>query len=516
MLDLYACALRFDGDPGVVFERVRERIENWVGKSYSDASHLIGELDGTWRPDKDIEIRWDTTTSPDGSAARWSLSWRRPVPDEPSASLSVKARVQRTSEQASAWFRIVAATSVRQIRPVQVPWTRPPVVRSLVKEQRVSADGRRLLDEPASVGVTSLKQDLLPLLLDPERSLPVVVISLPLDAREPLVDAGKLAGLLAGIAHVFLLSSKEAAQALSSAIGRPRAVYEGAVRLYWPGFSTEGDPHDHPLFQRREIASLRSRGGSVAEHLLRTVGQIAALHAPETWLDLDFKLIDAQERKRNRRAARERFRQEGASDEFLRHLRELESANDQFALEYDRQDAMIDNLQAQVLDLEMAKQQAFDELRRRAHAARAAGPASVYEAVRFAQEDCRRLVFLPEAFESAYSSQYQQPERLYEAFLTMDRIAGRYASGALPHGLGPAFSDEGLDLAKDISDTAKKRYRAEYLRRYGGNTIMLGPHLRIGGGGVRTMMRVYFAIDDVERVFVVGHVGKHLRDASNK
>lgn len=516
MQDLYACALRFDGDPGVTFEEVKERIANWVGKAYDKPDHLLEDLDGSWRPDKDIEIRWDTTTPPDGSAARWTLSWRRPDIDEPSVSIAVKARVQRTAEQASAWFRVVAASTVRQIRPVQVSWTRPPVVRSLVKEHRVVADGRRLIDEPEAIGVAAVEQALVPLLLAPERALPVVVISLPIDAREPLVDAGKMAGLLAGLAHVFLLSSKEATHALSAAVGRPRAVYEGAVRLYWPGFTPESDPNEHLLLQRREIKQIRDREGSVADHLLRLIGRIAALHGPETWLDHDFGLVDAQERKKVRRAARERFRAQGVDDELLRHLRDLESANDQYALEYDRQEAIIEDLNARVLELEASRQTAYDELRRRAHAARAAGPGSVYEAVRFAEEDCRRLVFLPEAFDSAYSAAYQQPENVYEVFLAMDRIAGKYASGALPYGLAGAFGDLGINFASDISDTAKHRFRSDYTRTYRGEEILLGPHIRLGKGSARTMLRIYFAVDERERVFVIGHVGKHLRDATNR
>lgn len=516
MQDLYACALRFEGDPGLIFDEVRSRIEHWVGKTYDDPDRLCNELDGLWRPDKDIEVRWDTTTSPDGTSARWTLSWRRPVLEEPGVSISVKARVQRAADQTSSWFRIVAASSVRQIRPVQVSWTRPPVVRSLVKEQAVIADGRQLVDEPESVGVTAVTHTLLPLLLDVDRALPVVVVTTPLDAREPLVDAGKMAGLLAGIAHVFQLASKEATVALSNALGKPRSAYEGAIRLYWPGFNTESDPNDHPLFRRRDIEALRGTEGSVADHLLHRIAGVAALHGPETWLDHDFALIDAQERKRTRKAARERFRQEGAGDEMLRHLRDLESANDQFALEHDRQEAVIEHLQGQVQELEGSKQAVFDELRRRAHAARASGPTSVYEAVRFAAEDCRRLDILPEALESAYSSTYQQPENVYDAFLAMDRIAGRLAAGTLPAGLAGAFAEAGLNFASDISDTAKRRFKDDYRRRHGDREVMLGPHIRLGAGSARTMLRIYFAVDDTRRSFVVGHVGKHLRDASNK
>lgn len=514
--DLYACALRFDGDPGVVFDAVLDRVQTWIGKTYGDPEHLLKDLDGEWSPEADDEVRWETITSPEGNAARCAISWRRPVLDEPGIATTVKCRVQRTATQAGAWFRVLATSTIRQVRPVNVPWSRPPVVRSLVHEQTVTADGRRLRDEPELLGARGVTDRLVPLLLSPDRSLPVVAITFPLDGHEPLIDADRTAGLLAGIAHVFMLRDEAATFTLSDELTKKRSVYDGAVRIYWPGFSRDADVEAHPLLQRRDIRELRAKHGTVSQALLQDIGRVAAMHGPETWLDRDFDLVQAQVRKRERKAARERLRGEGIGDETLRYIRELESANDEWVLEAERLQADTDELRARTVDLEADLQGVYDELRRRTQAARASGPSSVYEAVRFAQDDCRRLVFLPEAFDSAQDSPYQQPDKVYEAFVRMDDIAARYAADALPRGLVGGFEDIGLDFAHDISDTAKRRYLADYKRRVDGREVLLGPHVRIGAGSQRTMLRIYFAVDHDRRAFIVGHVGKHLRDAGHK
>ena len=515
MQDLYACALRFDDEPAPVFEEVRERIATWIGKSYQDERRL-DPLTDDWAPETGHEVRWETLVPPDGHSARWACSWRRPLSDDGEVQLTTKCRVQRTRETTSAWFRQVAHSTVRAVRPVEFRWTRPPIIRTLLQEQRVVADGRRLLDEPEVYGADRVGSHLLPLLLDPQRSLPVVVVTAPMDDPEPLIDDSKLAGLLVGIAHVIRLRDKAATFAITDALGKQRAVYDGAVRLYWPGFSREAALDAHPLYQRRELADLRRDHGSVADHLLRVIGAVAALHRPETWLDSDYDLADARARKRLRREQRERFRSMGLPEEVLRSLEQYESANTEFAVEHDRLLGQLDEAHARILDLESSLQRSYDELRRRSQAARAGGPESVYEAVRLAAEDCHRIVFLQEAFDSAYESQYQQPERVYDALVAMDRIAHRYAMNGLHDGIAHAFGALGLDYAADVSETAHAMFRDEYVRRYDGREILLGPHLRFGHGAPNKMLRVYFHRDDAKRTFVIGHVGGHLRDQANR
>lgn len=511
MQDLYSCALVFKGDPGAVFDEVQARIAEWVGKTYGEPARLTSELTGEWLPEQGVEVRWETLVPPDGHSARWACSWRRPLSDDGEVQLTTKARVQRTREGSSAWFRQVASSTVRAVRPVEFRWTRPPIVRTLLREQRVIADGRQLLDEPWMIDEAGVARDLLPLLLNPNRTLPLVVVTTPMDDDEPLVDDSKMAGLLGGIAHVARLSGKGATFALTDAVGKPRAAYDGAVRLYWPGFSKDADVLRHPLFQRRDIQEMQRNRMSVAEHLLQQIGAAAALHRVETWFDRDYDLIDARARKKQRRALREGFRDRGTPDEILRLIDDYEAANDEFAVENERLMGEVEAARTRIMELEDELERKHLELKRRTQAARAGGPTSVYEAVSLAREDCSHVIFLQPALESAWDSPYQQPERVYDALIAMDEIAQRYASNELPEGLAKAFDSKGIDFAADISESAQEMFREEYVREYEGREILLGPHLRFGVGSPAKMLRIYFFRDDVKRKFVIGHIGGHLR-----
>jgi cell division septum initiation protein DivIVA len=60
------------------------------------------------------------------------------------------------------------------------------------------------------------------------------------------------------------------------------------------------------------------------------------------------------------------------------------------------------------------------------------GPRSVAEAVQEAAERCSSLVFLEEAFESAWDSPYQQPDKVLGALIKLDEIGSRYKGNNSP------------------------------------------------------------------------------------
>ena len=67
-----------------------------------------------------------------------------------------------------------------------------------------------------------------------------------------LVDAETLASMLAGVAHVAVLSS-EASWGLTHTLGKPYSVYQGAVRCYAAVFSVNDDVRQHRLWLAESI-----------------------------------------------------------------------------------------------------------------------------------------------------------------------------------------------------------------------------------------------------------------------
>lgn len=126
----------------------------------------------------------------------------------------------------------------------------PGVVQQLVTECGIrSISGHELTFAARRIGSDDDVQDLVSLLEDPVRQLPVVVASG--DERsakpdEPLLDADALARAMVGLAHVFILPAPWT-YALSDAFGKTRSVFYGAVRVFLPGFDSTANPHDHRL-----------------------------------------------------------------------------------------------------------------------------------------------------------------------------------------------------------------------------------------------------------------------------
>ena len=84
-------------------------------------------------------------------------------------------------------------------------------------------------------------------LIDPTRKIPHVVLTVPADANEPLLDADFLARRTVGIAKVIVVRASFT-WPLTNYFGKRLSVFEGAIRVYLPGFTEDANPYDHKLF----------------------------------------------------------------------------------------------------------------------------------------------------------------------------------------------------------------------------------------------------------------------------
>ena len=87
----------------------------------------------------------------------------------------------------------------------------------------------------------------------PERQSPIILISRPSSNAEYLLtEIGAMARKVQGLAHVIKLADDRTAQRLRSLLPR-HSCYNGAVRIFWPGFRTEDDPALHPFWHRNKL-----------------------------------------------------------------------------------------------------------------------------------------------------------------------------------------------------------------------------------------------------------------------
>jgi len=125
------------------------------------------------------------------------------------------------------------------------------------------------------------------------------------------------------------------------------------------------------------------------------------------------------------------------------------------------------------------------------------------------------IVFLPEALESVDECTYPNVEKLYSALRTIGDVARGWRAGRLGAGFQGAFKDAGFEYAPGVSNLTVGRTGSQYVRQYRGREILLGPHVKLGKGTSAALLaRVYWWVDEDEKQFVIGHVGRHLKDGT--
>jgi len=196
-----------------------------------------------------------------------SLLWRSEISlAAPVSPLHATIRIRLGSSEGSA------------LRPLDYEFGVPAIVRTLLRDFNVLDAGIRTDSKYVELGASNIPE-LISWIMDSGRRLPIVVVSRA-GSGSILLDARSLAGQLAGIAHVRVLSSSHAAWALTDAVGAELGVWGGAVRVYFPGFSLEDDRRQHRLFPSAQvtnslITTLRSwfgtlSAGSTPEHPIRS------------------------------------------------------------------------------------------------------------------------------------------------------------------------------------------------------------------------------------------------------
>ncbi len=142
----------------------------------------------------------------------------------------------------------------------------PGVVRQVVKSPGLLAGTIRLTDNPVTARSDTDAELLIHGLLDPSRKLPIIILSVPSnsqDPNKPLLDSRMLAGACAGLALVVVLPA-QFSWALTERFGKQLSVYEGAARVYLPGFTDDANPFGgHELILPTRMASVKDAGSAL-------------------------------------------------------------------------------------------------------------------------------------------------------------------------------------------------------------------------------------------------------------
>lgn len=517
MRDVYACSFHLAVPPGIVDSAAHEAAQaalQWAFSHYQEVLDPADAARGRWEGELDY-AEWSTLAASDTSDRLWSLVYFQQ--DKADPSLGWRTTIQLARERSELRFTLRLAIEPIQMRilPAQFSVGRPRIVATLAARFSGEIDGEAVSTRP--VPVTSAEiPDLVGLLTSARRRLPVVVVTIDPRLGRPLIDERKLADRLVGIAHVHVITSGAATYELTDRVGKQFSVFGGAVRVYWPGFSIDGDPFDHRIWLPEKIDQFEASARPLVERITRLFSSVAVLRVPLDPLGRRLRAMSDAAATRELEDLRERLA--AAPDEFT----------DELWADYQRIFDSERALREQVGTLEAelaAMQQNFVTLAREygvggmadvvepEEVEEISSPREAVDAV--AREYPDELVFLAEALGSADASTYPNVPKLTAALRTIGDVARRWRADNLPTGFATAFREAGLDYAPDVSELTVGRTANEYRRSYNGQDVVLGPHVKLGKGtSAGLLARIYWWVDEDRRQFVIGHVGRHLKDGT--
>jgi hypothetical protein len=121
--------------------------------------------------------------------------------------------------------------------------------------------------------------------------------------------------------------------------------------------------------------------------------------------------------------------------------------------------------------------------------------------------------FLPSAFESANESPYHAPASVYTAFETLDELALELDVGTLGQRLEDWLGERGVVYSPHESQPPMGRWGHERRSHDGPSEREIQGHLKFGADGdPQYCLRIYTEWDSDERRWLIGHVGRHLRN----
>ena len=373
------------------------------------------------------------------------------------------------------------------------------------------------------------------LLLNPHRGQPVIVISGNVDG-----SADRLAKRLVGVAHVVRID-KPISDGLTRNFGRDRSVFGNAVRLYRPGFDTDADPFQHPLWVLKGPVLPKWLADELFEHacsISLEVGDIEerapSFHSIRNLL-AEGRLASSEQRLIELRRQTESItstaeekigRLQAINEELEATLAEQKARNGYLAEQLRQADQ---ELQATRLEraaaLEEVRQLRFKlsnqwnevETGYSENDDHVEYPDSWDELETWVEVYGReRLVLHPKAAKAARESPFRDIPLAYKAmdYLVRYYIPMRTRSAEDTDAYlrsKQALAALGLEESDVGTADEIKRYKKEYRRQYDGREVTLDRHLKRGVGfGGDYQFRLYFHYDDAAQKVLVGHMPTHL------
>lgn len=499
-------------------EAFSDAVRSWVAARWPSSSSWfkVNEAGSLQGPDGSI-FRWE----PFAEAGREvvDFTWRHADRDDPSISWVTTATYFKVGGRSRLALRVSNTWDGTSSVPFKAT-TRPRLMLELLRHFDADGIEGRLTLHPKTVSEGDVPSFVRYELFDRDRTYPVLLLTPGPDGKH-LIDADQLATEFVSLAQCVVLPTQGAAIVLTRELAdKTISVFNGAARLYHPGFTKASDPFRHPLLPPRRLLDDAQRYTVASTLALETVRQFKDDAAIPLLRDERAVALD-----KKRESVLASLRDEASSD-----LSTWKGLAEDYAQDNRALQALLRDQENSVRDLTDKIGFYEDKVSALEYALRAQRGAthlsdgdqlagvevgSVLEATEYAQllfED--DFTLLPSALLSAAESGYVRPRRAYE-LLTALAVASRgMKEGPLGRSLKDVFAEQGIDYRPGISKNASKKIRDQHIFQHDGAEYLCDEHLCEGNAyDSRFSLRIYFASDG-ERGIVVGHIGKHLETDS--
>ena len=451
--------------------------------------------------------------SQDGNAIRWALGFSHPDRTEPSVLWRTELGIERTSKH-QVYFScsLYVGRTNKSLAPLRRAATRPRIVLEILKQFKghgaLPLTSTPLLLKPEK----SYVQAFLALLRDTRRQHPVVFVSTHEQSERFFFDVSRLADHLAGTAYVVVSENRRSCQMLEQQMPVHLQAFDGAVRLYWPGFTFRSNSFDHPLWTKFRIVTIQTRGrDAFSKRLLGDIAAVSATSIPDsllTWAKIE---------EAHRRHAIVQAKIARDNEELLK-LYEQENADLQFRNKNLEQELRgkgeeLYRAQARIAMLDNAPQ--LGEADKQLPPVDSVADAIEQAGSRWAGQ----LVFAPNSKSEGDESPFQPAYEVLQAFEWLATIyypakLGKLRVTNLMINIRERIP--GWTYAAHQSEVAVTRFREWYRCQWEGCVYSIAEHIGTGSSPrPEETIRIAFAWDKPKRKIVIGFVGQHQKNTKS-
>jgi len=241
-------------------QEVCGRVEDWLrskGAIEPGRGGVYQALDGS-------DARFDVERAEDG-ARSWTMYSLEEV-SETGRRFVTRISVTAGLTKVYVYGTLEVGDLQTRISPINVDPRCPRLIRDLLACSQGWFHGSTRLLPLTRIAGFSAGTRLAEELIDPDRRVPFLVVSVDRGHAALPGLAEKLAYDLAGLANVYAVDPG-ATWALTDSLGKVFSCYQGAIRLYWPRFSTDDQPFRHPLWTARRLLELSDDAGMARERI---------------------------------------------------------------------------------------------------------------------------------------------------------------------------------------------------------------------------------------------------------